>query len=158
MNVKKIEHTIYRTVVAIKGIDGILELIGSFFVSVFSSRFIYRIVQIVFNHELATDPDDYIANYLLQASQSLSLGRKFFVAFYLFIHGVIKIGLVYALLSKNARLYIVAGGVLGLLVIYQIIRFSFTHSLVLLALTLLDIVILLLIHNEYRRVKKSIKA
>lgn len=67
------------------------------------------------------------------------------------MHGLIKIGLVAGLWYNKLWTYPATGIILSLLVIYQIIRFSFTHSVVILLLTIVDITILALMYNEYKQ-------
>ena len=106
-------------------------------------------------HELAQDPTDLLANYLIHVSQNLSLGAISFVSLYLLIHGLIKIGLVTGLWMRKLWAYPLAGVILGFFVAYQGIRFFHTHSLLLLLLTFVDIVILVLIRFEYKRLKRG---
>ncbi len=116
-----------------------------------------KIVQTIFKHELLQDPTDILANYLIKASHNVSFSTLSFAAVYLMIHGFIKIGLVTGLWFKKLWAYPLAEIVLSLFIIYQLIRFSRTHSLILILLTLLDIVILFLVSHEYKRIKNSHK-
>ncbi len=154
---EKILHALYLIGIVIKSMDGILELLGGFILFAIKSDSMVKIVQTIFRHELIQDPTDILANYLIKASHTVSFSTLSFAAVYLMIHGFIKIGLVTGLWFKKLWAYPLAEIALAIFVIYQLIRFSRTHSLILILLTVLDIVILLLVNIEYKRVKKSHK-
>ncbi len=155
MKKDKILHYLFITSIIFKIIDGILEFIGGVALLFIKSDQIVNLVRIIFQHELVQDPTDLLANFLILASRHLTSGSLSFASVYLIIHGIIKIALVTALLLKKSWAYPVAGIVLSIFVIYQFIRFFNTHSLVLLFLTMIDIVIIILLRSEYRRVKRS---
>jgi len=153
---EKALHDLFIIGIIIKGIDGILELIGGIILISIKSNSISKIIQTIFQHEIAQDPTDLIANYFIQLSQTLSISTISFAAIYLIIHGSIKLGLFSGLLYKKLWAYPLAGILLSLFVIYQLIRFSSTHSIFLLFLTLVDILIIVLLRFEYKRLKHSL--
>src|SRR5919106_1315655 len=65
-------------------------------------------------------------------------GNRTFVLVYLGLHGVVKLALVWALLRKWRPAYPVAAVVLGLFVVYELIRAVHTGSVVLPLLAALD--------------------
>ena len=150
MKLKRLQATLFKTAIIIKGIDGIIEVIAGFFLF-FESNFISGIIRKIFEHELSEEPSDVIANFLINAAQNISLSSQHFIALYLLIHGLIKMGLVYALLKKIMWAYPLSLVFLSLLIIFQVVRFCFTHSVILLFFTLLDAVIVLVIRKEYNR-------
>jgi len=150
---KEFMHRLFRVSIFIKGIDGILEFIGSLILFFVSSSLITNFVETIFQHELTQDPTDLIANYLINTSLNISLSTQLFAAIYLFIHGVTKIGIVLSLWYNKLRSYPLAGFILFLFVVYQIFRLIKTPSLILLFLTIIDIIILLLLGFEYKRLK-----
>lgn len=149
-------HDLFILGIVIKGIDGVLELIGGIILISIPSHSIASVVQSVFQHEIAQDPTDLIANFFIQLSQNLSISTLSFAAVYLIIHGSIKLGLFFGLWSKKLWVYPLAGVVLSLFVIYQLMRFLSSHSMLLLFLTLVDILILVLLGFEYKRQKRSL--
>lgn len=150
-------HDSFVVGITIRGIYGLLELIGGIILFFRGSEPVVRIVAALFRHELAHDPTDMIANYSVNASQHLSQSTIEFLAIYLLIQGIVKVGLVTALWLKKVWAYPLAGVVLTVLVVYQIIRLFKTHSKLLFFFTLLDIMILALLHSEYGRVIKHTK-
>ncbi len=153
---KRLFHRIFQIGIFIKGIDGLLEIIGGSLLFLASSSSLITSVRNFFQHELIQDPTDLMANIIITFFQNLSTNSKLFAAFYLIIHGIIKLGLVIALWKKKLWAYPLAGGILIILVIYQIIRFLRFHSYFLLLLTSIDIIIILLLKIEYKRIVTKI--
>ncbi|MFT0167726.1 DUF2127 domain-containing protein [Paraburkholderia mimosarum] len=121
--------------------------IATYFVS--QQRFLTLVIWVT-REEFAEDPHDLVANFLLHSVQHLSVGTQKFAAIYLLAHGVIKLWLIIGLLRERLWYYPVSMAVFGLFIIYQLYRFSFTHSIWLLLVTALDGVILALTWHEYR--------
>jgi len=151
----RIVHVLFDVGVITKGIDGALEIVGGallFFVSSDQLRHVARILTL---HELTEDPHDLVATYLLHTSQRLTPGAINFGAFYLLWHGVVKVGLVTALLLRQRWAYPVAIVAFLLFLLYQMSRYAHTHSPALLALSALDVLVILLTWLEYRRLRAS---
>jgi len=106
--------------------------------------------------ELAGDPRDLVANYLLNTAQHLSVSTRHFTAVYLLSHGVIKLWLIVGLLREKLLYYPTAIGIFGLFIVYQFYRFSFTHSVFLLLITVLDAVVIALTWHEYRYLRHQL--
>lgn len=156
MKKSQILHISFIIGILFKGIDGFWELIGGLFLVFAKSGSIPIIIQTVFQHELSQDPTDLIANYLINLSQTMSLNTLSFAAIYLIIHGSIKLGLFLGLWLKKIWAYPLATILLSLFMVYQLIRLSYTHSFLLLFLTLIDIIIIFLLKSEYKRLKNSL--
>ncbi len=154
-NRKNALHDIFIIGLIIKAIDGILELAGGIILTFFYSGSIVSLVQNTFRHELAQDPTDIIANLIIPITQHISLNMITFAAIYLFFHGLIKIILVVLLWLKKRWAYPLAGTLIVLFLIYQIIKFVDTHSLILLFLISVDITLLALLGSEYKRFIKD---
>jgi uncharacterized membrane protein len=151
---KKIFHKLFNVGILLKGLDGILEIIGGIVLFFVSSDNLVKILKYLFQNELIQDTKDAIANYLISLFQSLSLSVQLFASVYLLIHGIIKIWLISSLLKKRLWAYPVSQIVLGIFVIYQTYRYTHTHSLFLILLTLFDILVIFLIGIEWKSVKK----
>lgn len=104
----------------------------------------------VTREEFAEDPHDLVANLLLHTVQHLSIGAQKFAAIYLLGHGVVKLWLIVGLLRQRLWYYPVSMIVFGLFIAYQLYRYTFTYSVWLLLVTVLDIVIIALTWHEYR--------
>jgi uncharacterized membrane protein len=138
-----------------KGVDGCLETMGGTVLLFVSRQDIRDVVHAVFRHELFEDPNDLVANYLVQLAAGLSVSTKTFAAVYLLVHGLVKLGLVTAIWRNRLWAYPLAGIILFLFAVYQLVRFTFTHSLILLLLTAVDIFIIALLPSEYKRLSAS---
>jgi uncharacterized membrane protein len=113
-----------------------------------------KTVSVLTQEELVEDPRDVIANYLLHSAQNLSIGTQLFVAFYLLSHGSIKLWLIIGLLRQKLWYYPTAIVVFGLFIVYQLYRFSFTHSAWLLLITEVDVIVIALTWHEYKYLRR----
>jgi len=147
-------HEIFEVGVAIKGIDGLLEIIGSLFLFFISPDKINSWIISFTQHELSEDPKDYVANHLINAVHHFSANTKLFQALYLLSHGLIKIFLVWSLLRNKLWAYPVSVAFLITFIFYQVYRYSYTHAFSLIILTVFDIFIVGLTWHEYRYVLK----
>jgi uncharacterized membrane protein len=145
-------HYLFELGISIKLLNGILEVIGGIFLFFSTPRSLSKLAATLLTNELLEDPKDLVANTLLHAVQRLSSNAQVFASAYLLVHGLVKVGLVIALWKKKLWAYPLAGVVLVLFTVYQVYLFSHSRSLFQLALTVVDVVILLLLWSEYRRV------
>jgi len=150
-------HETFETGITLKGIDGVLEVIGGILIWFITPSSLNRIAQVLLQHELSRDPHDFIATHVLHASQNLTSGNRLFAALFLLSHGITKIVLVIALWLNRLWAYPLLIFVFGAFSIYQIYRFTHTHSVWLALLTVFDVVIVCLTWREYRE-QKSIQA
>ncbi len=146
-------HISFEVGIVMKGIDGVLEALGALLLSFLSPEQINRVITLLTQHELSRDPNDFIAGHLLSAAQGFSGGTKTFAILYLFSHGVLKIGLVWALLRSQLWAYPTAIGVFIAFGAYQIYRYVLSASPAMVVLTVLDVLVIWLTWAEYRRLK-----
>ena len=139
----------------LKGFLSLSEIAAGIFASFASKSFILSIAGVLTRGELAEEPADFAANYFLHVAQSFSSSTEHFVAFYLLSHGVIKLWLIIGLLRKKMWYYPAAIAFFSFFIIYQIYRFTFTHSIWLLAITFFDFAVIWLIWYEYRILKSK---
>ena len=140
--------------IILKGIHAAIEIILGFFILFISQNFITQTILKISSGELSEDPKDFISNYLIHASQNFSISSKHFIAFYLLSHGVIKGILVFNLLKKKLWAYPASIVVFSLFMVYQIIRYTYTHSIWLLIFTVFDVLVIWLVWHEYKIQKK----
>ena len=152
---QQLRERLFRISVLLKGLNGALEILGGVALFAVSPAFILRTVALLTQDEIAEDPRDLVANSLRRAASHLSPASEHFAAIYLLIHGVIKVGLVGALLKHEIWAYPAAVIVFGAFIIYQLYRFALTHGLGLIALSLFDLVVIWLIYLEYRALKRG---
>lgn len=150
MTARKLLHETFRLGVAIKGIDGLLETIGGVLLWLVKPAEMSRVARFLFQHELAEDPHDFVANHILHFQAGLTHNSLIFASAYLLAHGFVKIVLAIALWMNELWAYPLAIAVFGAFTVYQTYRYTGTHSLALLVLTVLDVAILWLTWKEWR--------
>ncbi len=146
-----IYHRLFDVGIILKGIDGVLELLGGAALLWSTQPMILGVVSWLTQQELLEDPGDFVANHLVHVARQLSVGTLHFAGIYLLAHGVIKIGLVAGLLRGARWSYPAATVFLTALIGYQCYRLAHTASISLTLLTVLDSVIVLLIVREWRQ-------
>ncbi len=149
-------HFIFEVSLFLKGAFALLEMIGGVLAYIVPKHFVVGVVATLTQSELAEDPRDLVANYLLHAAQHISAGGKSFAAIYLLSHGAVKLWLIAGLLREKLWYYPVALIVFGLFIAYQLYRFSFTHSPFLIFLTVVDLVVIVLTWHEYGFLKRRL--
>jgi uncharacterized membrane protein len=137
--------------IILKGLDGVLEVIGGLLLLVVSPATIDRMVTNLTQHELSEDPHDFLATHLLRTAHGLTGSAILFGAVYLLAHGLVKVILVTALLKNQRWAYPWTIAFLGVFIAYQVYRLSFQPSLGLTGLTIFDTVIAWLTYREYRK-------
>lgn len=147
---------LFELSVLLKGIHSVIEIAGGLLLFAVPTSVFTRMVTWVTQNELLEDPHDLIATSLMHLSEQLSVGGKVFGSLYLLSHGLIKIVLVIALLKNKLWAYPWSLAALSLFIIYQLYRFTFTHSLALVILTIFDLAVMWLIWREYQIVKKHL--
>ena len=153
MNERRIHQT-FEISILLKGAHALIECIGGLVLAFVSTSTIASVVNALTQEELIKDPKDFVAAHLLGLAQNFSVSTQHFYAFYLLIHGVTKLFLVVGLLRNKLWAYPVSLVVLGLFIVYQLYRFSYTHGVGLIVLTVFDIFVMGLIWHEYRLVRR----
>lgn len=147
----RVLHALFDVGVVLKGVDGALETVGGALLLFVTPEQLYRAARILTLHELTEDPRDFVASHLLAAAGRLTMSAVLFGALYLLAHGLVKIGLVAALLRSRLWAYPVAIAVFLLFLAYQLYRYARTGSPPLLAVSVLDAAVVALTWVEYRR-------
>lgn len=151
-----LDNTFYISLL-FKAADSLFEIIGGLLVLLIPATAINHLAEGLTRHELSQDSHDFIANHILKASHSLAAGSgRYFAAFYLLSHGVVKIVIIAALFKQKLWAYTWMIGVLGLFVAYQIYRLALVKfSIGLLLLTVFDVFIIWLTWREYQKHKQA---
>jgi uncharacterized membrane protein len=147
-------HRAFVATLAFKAIFAVAETvagIGAFFVD---QGTIVALARRVTREELFEDPRDLLANYLLHAAQHLSIGSAHFIGVYLTSHGLVKLGLVAALLMRKLWAYPLAIAVFAIFIAYQVYRYTLTAAPSLIFLTAVDLVVIVLTWHEYRYLRR----
>ncbi|HEY8319327.1 MAG TPA: DUF2127 domain-containing protein [Amnibacterium sp.] len=151
------EVLVFRIVLILKGLDGVLELVGGALLLIVRPSQIQGIAAFLTRTELQEDPRDFIANHVLSASHSLvhDAGLSLWGALYLLVHGLVKVVLVWAVLRDRLWAYPWMIGFLAVFIAYQGYAMVVHFTWGLLLLTLLDVVVVWLTVREYRRLRRQ---
>lgn len=144
-------HALLIGTAVTKLIDGSLELLAGLSFYMFEKNVFLHFLQTLFHHELVEDPNDIL--YALSATflHNLSISTQHFIAFYMIVNGVLKVFLMTLVLKQRMWAYPTTASVLGMLVLYEIYRFVHTHSVFLAVLIIIDVAVMYLILDEYKR-------
>lgn len=152
-----LREILFRVGVVLKGLDALVEIAGGIALWTVTPAFIVRVVHLLTQDEISEDPHDLVANFLRRIAAHFSLAGEHFIAIYLLAHGVIKVGIVIALLRDKLWAYPAAIAVFGGFIAYQLYRFTFTGSFGLIALSVFDMLVIWLVWLEYRAERERIR-
>ena len=153
MNERRI-HQIFVISVLLKGVHALIECLGGIALYLVSTDTIVALVSRATQDEIREDRNDFVATHLLGIAQHFSVGTKTFYAFYLLSHGLIKLLLVVGLLTNQLWSYPASLVALAGFIAYQVYRFSYTHSVGLVLLTIFDLFVMALIWHEWRLMRR----
>lgn len=142
----------FNVTLVLKGLDGLLELVGGVLLLVVSPAALNHLAQQLTQHELTQDPHDFLAHHLLKLTSNLHHTQAF-GALYLLTHGLVKVVIVVGLLRREHWAYYVAFAFLGGFVVYQLYRMTYAPSVGLALLTAFDLLIIWLTWREFRRMR-----
>ena len=151
---EKTLHRLFLISVWIKGGAGLLETLAGIPFFFITPKAIERFVVFLTAPELSEDPSDWIATTLTRAVQHFTADTALFAGAYLIIHGLIKIFLVAGLLRGRLWAYPLSLWFLAAFIVYQSYRYTYTHSVWLVLLTIVDVIVAFLIWHEYQSRKQ----
>ena len=135
-------HQIFVVSVLAKGVHALIEIAGGLALYLFSSDAIGRWVDHI-------DRNEWLARHF-------PLSEQHFFAFYLLSHGLVKAVLVLGLLREKLWAYPASFAVFSAFIAYQLYRYSFTHDIALIALSIFDLFVIYLAVHEYRLLRKHL--
>jgi uncharacterized membrane protein len=133
---------IFITSVLFKGAHALIEIAGGLALYLFSADAIARWLDEINWHS-------WIARYF-------PLSEQHFYAFYLLGHGLLKSIVVIGLLRERLWAYPASFAVFGAFIAYQLFRYSFTHEIALILLSIFDLFVIALAVHEYRLLRKHL--
>jgi uncharacterized membrane protein len=152
-----IREDTFRVGITLKGIDGVLEIIGGLLLWFIHPSAMSAIARVLSQHELSRDPQDFIAAHILRASETLLTSNRPFASLHLLSHGATKAVLVVSLWMNLLWAYPLTIFVLAAFSAYQMYQYSHTHSIAMLLLTIFDVVLIYLTWREWRE-QKALRA
>ena len=149
-------HQIFEVSILLKGAHAVLECLGGIAFARISTDTIVSWITWFTQDEFTEDPSDFVATHLLNLAQGFSVSTKNFYVFYLLSHGIVKLFLVAGLLRNKIWAYPASLAVLGVFVAYQVYRYTYTHSIGLVVLTVFDFFVMYLIWHEYQLIRRHL--
>ncbi|HEU5068113.1 MAG TPA: DUF2127 domain-containing protein [Sphingomicrobium sp.] len=150
---EKTIHRIFDVSVALKGFHALIEILGGLALYLVSTETIVGVINRYSQDELVEDPHDFVATHLLKFAEGFSVEKHDFYAFYLLSHGLVKLVVVAGLLREKLWAYPASFVVFGAFIAYQLYRYSYTHDVSLILLSIFDLFVIALAVHEYRLVK-----
>jgi uncharacterized membrane protein len=141
--------TVFRVSLVVKGLDGVLEIVGGVVLLFVSPHSIQQLVRWAVAHDLAGSPHDFIARHVLHSASSLTASTTLFGAIYLLSHGMAKVVLVVLLLRNKLWAYPWMIALLVGFIVYQVYRFTYRPGPGLVVLTVFDAFVAWLTRREY---------
>jgi uncharacterized membrane protein len=135
-------HQIFVVSVTLKGLHALIEIIGGLALYIFSA--------------------DAIARWLGEINRGGWLARHFplseqhFYALYLLSHGLVKGAVVIGLLKDRLWAYPACLAVFSAFIAYQLYRYSYTHDIALILLSIFDLFVIYLAVHEYRLLRRHL--
>jgi uncharacterized membrane protein len=149
-------HQIFVVSVSLKGLHALIEIAGGLALYLVSTATIVNAITRWSYDEILEQRHDWIATRLLRFSSHFSVAEHNFFAFYLLSHGIIKGVLVAGLLREKLWAYPASIVVFGLFIAYQLYRYSWTHDVGLIVLSVFDVFVIALAFHEYRLLRKHL--
>lgn len=147
----------YEFSIILKAIGGVIECISGISLLFISPLQIQHFIAVITRAELLQDPHDLIANHLTTWSHHLGHNATLFGAIYLLSHGVIKIGIIAALLLQKRWAYPAAIAIFAGFALYQIYLTAVHGSVGYGLLTIYDLIVIYLVWLEYKKVKLKVE-
>ena len=154
---KKTIDKIFEIGILAKSIFGFFDVLAGITLAVSGKLIVDNFIISFAQQEIADDPNDFIANYLINAANNFYGTTHVFAVIYLLFHGIINMFLAVALLKNKLWAYPWAITGFSLFAVYQVYRYLHTHSVSLLILTIFDILVILIVILEHRRHYKRVK-
>ena len=146
-------YWLFRISVLLKGILSLAESIGGILVLSIPTLLLGTVISMS-QDELIEEPGDFIATHSLQLAQQFSVGTTTVIGIYLLTRGLIKLGLVAALWKNQLWAYPASLAVFGLFILYQTYEIIVGHSMLIAGITLIDLIVVYLIWDEYAIVRR----
>jgi uncharacterized membrane protein len=141
----------------LKGIISLGEIVAGVLVLAVPPALLTGWIVSASQDELVEEPGDFIATHSLLLAHQFAVTSGVVIAVYLLSRGFIKLGLVAALWKNWLWAYPASLVVLSLFIVYQAYEMFIGHSLLIAAITVLDLIVVYFIWDEYRIVRRHMK-
>lgn len=148
-------HFMFRLSLAIKGIFAFGEILAGFLLVYFTPPRVRELIHAFLATEFGREYIHFWKDYLLDFGYTYTIGTQLFAIFYLVSHGVIKFVVIMLLWRELLWAYPLSVASLVGFIVYQLYRYQFTHSIMLIVLTVLDIILIILTFVEFYNLIKG---
>ena len=148
---------VYRTGVAIKGLDGAIELLAGVVLLV-APQLVHQLLQVLAGDAYRHTGEvwQFVATYIARLDGEFTHSAALFLIVFLVLHGTVKLALAYCLLRRIVWAYPYALGLLGLFLVYQAyVLVLHPLSIGMWLFTLLDVVIVWLVWGEWKDLREA---
>ena len=135
-------HQIFQITVALKGLHGLVEVIGGIALAVFSTDAILRLLYHLDKHQVV--------------ARHFNNGEHNYYVWFFLSHGALNLALAIGLLLEKLWAYPAAVLVLVLFIVLQMHRFFHVHDPGLVVFSILDVIVIALAVHEYRLLRKHL--
>ncbi|MDE1925390.1 MAG: DUF2127 domain-containing protein [Patescibacteria group bacterium] len=143
-------HELFEVGVFFKALNSVWETLGGVFLLLTIRRPFAQVFVFLSTSNLLGDRDDLLFSTIRMQLVHLSLSTRAFVGIYLLFHGLMNMFLAYNLYRNRLWAYPLSIAFTSLFFIYQLYRLAHTHSLILLAVSVFDILFIIFTYHEYR--------
>ena len=151
---EKYIYWIFEYSLILKAINSVWEIaLGAF---ILFDKSLKDTILLLAQNEIIEDPQSFIAPHIQHIIMRFSHGTVLFISTYLIGQGIIKIFLIAGILKKKLWMYPVAMYAFFGFVFYQIYRFNHTNAPLLIVFSLFDLLTIMLVQHEYKRMKKHL--
>ncbi len=109
-----------------------------------------------FRSEFFEEPREHFIHAVSPFAHHFSFEITYFLAIYLIFWGAIDVSLSIQLLRLKLWAFPLTMWLISLFVVYEVYRYTHTHSLILLGIIIIDLFLILLINGEFKRVKRNL--
>jgi uncharacterized membrane protein len=149
-------HRLFVLSVGLKGFYALVEIASGIGLLVVTHAAIITFLNRFSTDEMMQDRHDWVASHVLQFAQGFSLETQHFYGLYLVTHGVVKLAVVIGLLREKLWAYPACFVVFTAFIAYQLYRYSYTHDIGLVLLSVLDAFVIALAWHEYRLLRRHL--
>jgi uncharacterized membrane protein len=148
---KKIVHNSFRVTIFLKGINGAWETLVGVFFFIAQKHTVQQVMFWVIGRP--DRPGNLPGSFMARQIEGMS-AWQYFIGFYFLFYGLVNLFLVISLWQGKRWAFPAAIVFFTLFTVYLINKTIVHHSLVLLACTIFDIVVIILTWLEYKRLRE----
>ena len=135
-------HQLFQITVALKGLHGLVEVVGGIALALFSTDAILRLLYHLDKHQVV--------------ARHFNTGEHRYYVWFFLSHGALNLALAIGLLLEKLWAYPAAVVILILFIILQMYRFTHVHDPGLVVFSLIDVMVIALAIHEYRLLRKHL--